>query len=76
PPPTPPPAGTPPVPGPPRFRTRAETGAAETPARRWLPPRWVEGHGWVLDPDDPNPPPPNARWVDGVGYVVPGPPPE
>ena len=39
------------------------------------PPRWVEGHGWVLDPDDDRPVPPNARYVEGVGYVVPGPPP-
>ena len=41
----------------------------------WLPPRWVEGHGWVLDPADTRPIPPNARWVEGVGHVVPGPPP-
>jgi hypothetical protein len=41
----------------------------------WLPPRWVEGHGWVLHPNDPKPPPSNARWVDGVGHVIPGPPP-
>jgi hypothetical protein len=39
------------------------------------PPRWVDGHGWVLDPDDDRPVPPNARYVEGVGYVVPGPPP-
>lgn len=38
-------------------------------------PKWVEGHGWVLDPNDPRPPPSNARWVEGVGHVVPGPPP-
>jgi hypothetical protein len=38
-------------------------------------PRWQQGHGWVLHPDDPRPPPRNARWVEGVGYVVPGPPP-
>lgn len=42
---------------------------------RARPPRWVEGHGWVLDPDDDRPVPPNARYVEGVGYVVPGPPP-
>ena len=41
----------------------------------WLPPHWVEGHGWVLDPADTRPIPPNARWVEGVGHVVPGPPP-
>jgi hypothetical protein len=29
----------------------------------------------VLDPDDERPVPANARYVDGVGYVVPGPPP-
>lgn len=39
------------------------------------PPTWVDGHGWVLDPDDERPVPANARYVDGVGYVVPGPPP-
>ncbi len=39
------------------------------------PPRWVDGHGWVLDPDDDRPIPPNARYVEGVGYIVPGPPP-
>lgn len=39
------------------------------------PPRWVDGHGWVLDPEDDRPVPPNARYVEGVGYIVPGPPP-
>ena len=39
------------------------------------PPRWVDGHGWVLDADDERPIPDNARYVEGVGYVVPGPPP-
>ena len=29
----------------------------------------------VLDPDDERPIPNNARYVEGVGYVVPGPPP-
>ena len=43
---------------------------------RWRKPTWVEGHGWVLDPDDPKPPPANARHVEGVGWVVPGPPPD
>lgn len=38
-------------------------------------PRWVEGFGWVLHPDDPRPVPDNATWVAGVGHVVPGPPP-
>lgn len=42
---------------------------------KWRAPQWVEGHGWVLDPDDPEPPPPNSRWIEGVGHVVPGPPP-
>ncbi len=55
----------------------AWTGEAEPDtAPKWLPPRWVDGHGWVLDPGDERPPPENARWVEGVGYVVPGPPPE
>ncbi len=51
----------------------AWTGEAQTPRR--LPPKWVEGHGWVLDPNDTREPPPNSRWVEGVGRVVPGPPP-
>lgn len=42
---------------------------------RSRPPRWVDGHGWVLDPHDERPVPDNARYVEGVGYVVPGPPP-
>ena len=55
----------------------AWTGEADQPEAvpKWLPPRWVEGQGWVLDPEDDRPPPDNARWVEGVGYVVPGPPP-
>jgi|GEM_PF-1259049 len=47
--------------------------AVEKP--RWLPPTWVPEHGWVMDPDDPREAPNNARFVDGVGWVVPGPPP-
>lgn len=45
------------------------------PDPRSRPPRWVDGHGWVLEPDDERPIPNNARYVEGVGYVVPGPPP-
>lgn len=45
------------------------------PDHRSRPPRWVDGHGWVIDPDDERPVPNNARYVEGVGYVVPGPPP-
>ncbi|MFN3217987.1 MAG: hypothetical protein ACE367_15945 [Acidimicrobiales bacterium] len=56
-------------------RSGAERMSAAAVRGGWLPPRWVEGHGWVLDPNDPKPPPSNARWVDGVGHVVPGPPP-
>lgn len=41
----------------------------------WLPPTWNPEHGWVMDPDDPRDPPNNARFVEGVGWVVPGPPP-
>jgi hypothetical protein len=48
---------------------------AGTEPKRWLPPTWVEGHGWVMDADDPRDPPNNARFVDDVGWVVPGPPP-
>ena len=42
---------------------------------KWRRPTWVEEHGWVMDPDDPREPPNNAHFVDGVGWVVPGPPP-
>ena len=49
------------------------TPAAEAP--QWRKPSWVEGHGWVMDADDPRDPPNNARFVEGVGWVVPGPPP-
>jgi len=52
-----------------------ETEPSEEEAPKWLPPSWVEGHGWVLDPDDERPPPENARWVEGIGHIVPGPPP-
>ncbi len=52
----------------------AWTGESEGPPV--LPPRWVEDHGWVLDPNDQRPPPSNARWVEGVGHIVPGPPPQ
>ena len=52
-----------------------ETEPSEEEAPKWLPPHWVEGHGWVLDPDDERPPPENARWVEGIGHIVPGPPP-
>jgi hypothetical protein len=55
--------------------SRLPTQEQDDRPRKWLPPRWVEGHGWVMDPSDPRPPPPNAKWVDGVGHVVPGPPP-
>jgi len=44
-------------------------------AEKWRKPTWVEEHGWVMDPDDPREPPKNASFVDGVGWVVPGPPP-
>lgn len=57
----------------------AWTGEPQEPAAReprWLPPTWVDGHGWVMDPDDSREPPSNARYVEGVGWVVPGPPPD
>jgi hypothetical protein len=57
----------------PAARLPSET--VSEPAGRWLPPSWVEGHGWVMDPEDPREPPNNARFVEGVGWVVPGPPP-
>lgn len=62
-----------PVAGRPAARSGTERMSAAAVRGGWLPPRWVEGHGWVLDPNDPKPPPSNARWVDGVGHVVPGP---
>jgi hypothetical protein len=63
------------VAGDPAARSGAERMSAAAVRGGWLPPRWSEGHGWVLDPNDPKPPPSTARWVDGVGHVVPGPPP-
>jgi hypothetical protein len=45
-------------------------------APKWRPPSWVEGHGWVMDPEDPRQPPDNARFAEGVGWVIPGPPPD
>ncbi len=45
------------------------------PADGGVPGRWVEGHGWVVDPSHHGPLPAGARWVDGVGYVVPRTPP-
>ena len=55
--------------------SRLPTKEQDDRPSKWRPPRWVEGHGWVMDPDDPKPPPPNASWVEGIGHVVPGPPP-
>lgn len=49
--------------------------ALDNEVPKWRPPTWVDGHGWVMDPDDPREPPGNARHVEGVGWVVPGPPP-
>ncbi len=46
------------------------------PARPSSPPvgaRWNARHGWILDPDSPDPLPAGAIWVDGVGYVLPEP---
>ena len=87
-PPAPPAAPSEPAPFRPTLPTRANrpdpvdlpawTGEVETSEEvtpKGLPPRWVEGHGWVLDPDDERPPPENARWVEGIGHIVPGPPP-
>ncbi len=72
------PAPVAPTPSPP-LATPAAPQAADPVApaepERWLPPRWDPEHGWVMNPNDPKPPPPSARWVAGVGYVVPGLPP-
>jgi len=87
-PPAPPAAPSEPAPFRPTLPTRAnrpdpvdlpawtgEVESSEEATPKWPPPRWVEGHGWVLDPDDERPPPENARWVEGIGHIVPGPPP-
>lgn len=54
-----------------------ETGPAQrAPARPSAPPvgaRWNATHGWILDPDSPDPLPDGAIWVDGVGHVLPEP---
>ncbi|MEM8903841.1 MAG: hypothetical protein AAGA17_12240 [Actinomycetota bacterium] len=66
----------PPVPGPaPGWSEGARPAAsppppAEPPRGPRLPPRWVEGHGWAMHPQDPGPPPPDATWVAGVGYLL------
>ncbi|MEO1060204.1 MAG: hypothetical protein AAFZ07_02210 [Actinomycetota bacterium] len=65
----------PPVPGPaPGWNEPAapapSTPAPEPAAGPQLPPRWVEGHGWVMHPQDQGPPPSDATWVAGVGYVL------
>ncbi|MFT5202959.1 MAG: hypothetical protein ACI9C1_002356 [Candidatus Aldehydirespiratoraceae bacterium] len=58
-----------------RAAPEPEPIVAATKTPRWLPPTWVPEHGWVMDPNDPREAPNNARFVDGVGWVVPGPPP-
>lgn len=62
------------------FDTPAPAPAPEperrAPARPSAPPvgaRWNATHGWILDPDSPDPLPEGAVWVDGVGYVLPEP---
>ncbi|MEM7286777.1 MAG: hypothetical protein AAF480_10540 [Actinomycetota bacterium] len=53
-----------------------DTAPPRAPARPSAPPvgaRWNATHGWVLDPDSPDPLPEGAIWVDGVGYVLPEP---
>ena len=50
--------------------------APRAPSRPSAPPvgaRWNATHGWILDPDSPDPLPEGAIWVDGVGYVLPEP---
>lgn len=77
-----PPAPSPPAPAPEPGRSVFETPAAEAapapraPARPSAPPvgaRWNATHGWILDPDSPDPLPEGAIWVDGIGYVLPEP---
>ena len=84
----PPPEPTPPAPEAPAepgrsvFDTPAPAPAPapqpepRAPARPSAPPvgaRWNATHGWILDPDSPDPLPEGAVWIDGVGYVLPEP---
>ena len=71
-PPPPPGAATPDAPA----RSMANASTPDANPNVAFAPRWVAGHGWVLHPDDPRPLPASATWVDGVGHVVPGPPPD
>ena len=76
------PSTAPPAPGPEPGRSVFDTPAPEpdpaprAAARPSAPPvgaRWNATHGWILDPDSPDPLPEGAIWVDGVGYVLPEP---
>ena len=76
------PSTAPPAPGPEPGRSVFDTPAPEpdpaprAAARPSAPPvgaRWNATHGWILDPDSPDPLPQGAIWVDGVGYVLPEP---
>ncbi len=61
----------PPVPGPaPGWSDPVEAPTSSEAVGPRLPPRWVEGHGWVMHQQDPGPPPSDATWVAGVGYVL------
>ena len=69
----PPTTAMPPVPGPAPGWSDPTASPSVPPATASgprLPPRWVEGHGWAMHPQDPGPPPPDATWVAGVGYVL------
>lgn len=86
---TPPQAAPPAVPSPAPETPASESGRSvfdtdpgeppppeRAPSRPSAPPvgaRWNAAHGWILDPDSPDPLPEGAIWVDGVGYVLPEP---
>lgn len=65
PPPTAPAAPPPPAPPPPSAQPVPPASVQPAPDD----PRWVAGHGWVLDPSSRDLPS-DARWVPGVGYVT------
>ena len=60
-------ASSPPAPRPAASSPPAPTGPAAPVAA--VSTKWVEGVGWVVDPNS-KVFPPDARWVPGVGYVL------
>lgn len=64
-----PPRPPPPAPRAPAPAAGAAPPHAAPPHAAPSDPRWVEGHGWVVDAASPDVPA-EARWVPGVGYVT------